>query len=109
MNQVVLVGRLTSTPVLEDTGTKKVAIVTLAVARSYKNVDGEYETDFIDVTVWEGVATNMCEYVRQGDLIGVKGRLENVNYFDENEGRNKQKTVVVAEKVTFLSNRGGNN
>ena len=49
LNQIVLVGRLVATPeVKELEDEKKVANITVAVPRSYKNADGEYETDFID-------------------------------------------------------------
>ena len=46
LNQTVLVGRLVKDPevkTLEDG--KEVSNITLAVQRSYKNENGEYETD----------------------------------------------------------------
>lgn len=47
LNQTVIVGRLVSDPELRETdGGKKVTNVTLAVPRSFKNVNGEYDTDF---------------------------------------------------------------
>lgn len=47
INYVVLVGRLVQNPELHMTENgKKRSAVTLAVPRAYKNVDGEYETDF---------------------------------------------------------------
>ena len=57
LNQVVLVGRLTSdleTKELEDG--KKVSNMTLAIPRSFKNADGEYETDFVDCSLWNTIA-----------------------------------------------------
>ena len=51
LNQVVLVGRLTSdleAKELEDG--KKVTNMTLAIPRSFKNAEGEYETDFVECT-----------------------------------------------------------
>ena len=49
VNQIILVGRLVKTPELEltDSG-KKISTITLAVPRTYKNLNGEYDTDFID-------------------------------------------------------------
>ena len=77
LNQTVLVGRLVSDPeIKESEGEKKYANITLAVPRSYKNEDGEYETDFIDVRLWNGVAENTAEYCKKGDLIGAKGRIQ---------------------------------
>ena len=52
LNQVVLVGRLVRDPELRETEEgKKVTNITIAVPRSYKNIDGEYDTDFIDCTL----------------------------------------------------------
>ena len=47
LNQTVLVGRLVRDPELRETESgSKVTYITLAVPRSYKNVNGEYDTDF---------------------------------------------------------------
>lgn len=57
LNQAVLVGRIVQTPELRETENgKKVARMTLAVPRSFKNSNGEYETDFISCVMWKGVA-----------------------------------------------------
>lgn len=94
LNQTVLVGRLTDKPeVKELEDGKKVCNVTLAVPRSYKNENGEYDTDFIPVVLWNAIAGNVVEYVTKGDIVGIKGRLEN---------RDTGLTLI-AEKVTFLS------
>lgn len=48
LNQTVIVGRIARDPELRETENgKKVTNVTLAVPRSFKNSNGEYETDFI--------------------------------------------------------------
>ncbi len=104
LNQIVLVGRLTSDPELYETESgKKVSRLVLAVPRPYKNSQGEYESDFIGCKLWQAVAQNTTNYCKKGDLIGVKGRLETYNY--ETEDGRKYLTEVVAEKVTFLSSR----
>lgn len=104
LNQVVMVGRLVKDPELRKTESgKKVTNITLAVPRSYKNIDGEYDTDFVDCTLWIGVAENTAEYCHKGDLLGVKGRLQTSKY--EKDGEIKYKTEVIAEKVTFLTSK----
>jgi len=105
LNQIVMVGRLVSDPELKETESgKKVSNLTLAVPRSYKNEYGEYDTDFVDCTLWTGVAESTAEYCKKGDLIGIKGRVQTDSY--ENSDGKKQKTMrVVAEKVTFLSSK----
>ena len=104
LNQVILVGRLTSDPELQvmESG-KKVTYVTVAVQRTYKNPDGIYEADFIRCVLWNGIATNTSDYCKRGDVVGVKGRIATRSY-DDKEGTRKYVTEVVAEKVTFLSN-----
>lgn len=86
LNQSVVVGRIHS---------MGNGILTLAVPRSYKNEKGEYETDYINVTLLGSIEKNVAEYCGNGDLVGVKGRLQG--------GLNTMS--LVAEKVTFLSNK----
>ena len=94
LNQLVLVGRIAEEiQIKENEDGQKKSIITVAVPRSYKNENGEYDTDFIDCILWNMVAENTAEYCRKGDMIGVKGRLQN----------QENKLIVVAEKVTFLS------
>ncbi len=104
LNQVVIVGRLTADPEVNETeGNKKVCHATVAVGRSFKNVEGIYETDFIRCTLWNGVAENTCEYCKKGDVVGVKGRLQTSNY--ESKDGKKYLMEVIAEKITFLSSK----
>jgi len=103
LNQIVIVGRLVRDPELRETEAgKKVTNITLAVPRSYKNTNGEYETDFIDCVLWTGIAENTSEYCKKGDLLGVKGRVQ-TRVFETEDDKKRHVTEVVAEKVTFLS------
>lgn len=97
LNQIVLVGRLTKNPEIINKNEK--VVITLAIPRTYKNMNGEYETDFVDCILWAGIATNTAEYCKKGDLVGVKGRIQT------RQENAKNIIEVVAEKVTFLSNR----
>ena len=96
LNQTILVGRIAKEPTLEKIEGKKKMLITLAVPRNYKNMNGEYDTDFIPVKLFGNVAENTKEYCKVGDTVGVKGRLSRLN------NRNLE---VVAEKVTFLASR----
>ena len=103
LNHVILVGRLVRTPELYLTESgKKMSVVTLAVGRAYKNQNGEYDTDFLDCTLWTGIAENTAEYCKTGDLIGVKGRIQSI-IIEKEDGTKYKKMEIVAEKVTFLS------
>ncbi|MDD2496380.1 MAG: single-stranded DNA-binding protein [Tissierellia bacterium] len=101
LNQTVIVGRLVDEPKLQETENgKKVTNLTLAVPRSFKNKDGDYDTDFVDCVLWSGVAENTAEYCKKGDLVGIKGRVQTDTY--EKDGKTQKSTKIVAEKVTFL-------
>lgn len=94
LNQVFLVGRLTGdVTVKELEGDKKVAYITVAVQRAYKNEEGIYETDLIPCVLWDMIAENTAKYCRKGDLVGVKGRLQSGDNGIE----------LVTDKITFLS------
>ena len=83
MNNVILVGRITSFEGNE---------VTVSVTRNYKNEDGIYMSDSIPVRLSANIGEKMKEFCRIGDVIGVKGRLEN-----------RGEVAVMAEKTTFVS------
>jgi len=98
-----MVGRIVKTPELKQANEgKKVSNVTIAVPRSYKNSEGIYETDFIDCTLWDSIASSTSEYCKKGDLIGIKGRLQ-TREFENPEGKKVHRLEVIADKVTFLS------
>jgi len=104
LNNTVLVGRLVNDPELFETESgKKVTKITLAVPRPYKNVNGEYDTDYIGCKLWQGVAQSTTDYCKKGDLLGVKGRIQTSSY-DTEDGK-KYITEVIAEKITFLSSK----
>ncbi len=104
LNRTVIVGRLVKDPEVKETDSgKKVSDIKLAVPRSYRNAEGDYDTDFITCVLWAGVAENTAEYCKKGDLIGIKGRIQTVKV--EENGITKDVMEVVAEKVTFLSSK----
>lgn len=96
LNQAILVGRITNI-ISDDIDSGKI-ILELAISRSYKNKDGMYDTDFIDVTLNNSLAETTNNYCKKGDIVGVKGRIETTT--DE---ENTKKVCIIAERVTFLS------
>lgn len=90
LNNFAIVGRLYE---IKEIGESNV-LITLATPRPYKN-----ETDYIDVLLRGSVAKNTLEQCKKGDLIGAKGRIENL----------KESVVpaIIGERITFLqSNKG---
>ena len=104
LNQIVLVGRLTKdVQVNKSEKGKQVASLTLAIPRSFKNMNGTYDTDFIECTIFDNIAQNTSEYCHKGDILGVKGRVQSRLVEKENEKRNV--IEVIAEKVSFLTSK----
>jgi single-stranded DNA-binding protein len=93
LNQFIIVGRIVKD--LE----KESNVITIAIPRHYKNENGEYETDFVDVGIDGTLAKTTIEYCKKGDIIGVKG---NIRSEISNDIR---KMLLVAERVTFLSSK----
>jgi len=100
LNQAVLVGRLVNEGEKVERDGKSYTKITIASQRSYKNEDGIYETDFIDIILWGPIADNTLEYCKKGDIIGIKGRIQT-----EGNSMGENDMQVVAEKVTFLSSK----
>ena len=100
MNNLVLVGRLFNQPKLVGKNEHKYCNITLAINRYFKNEEGIYETDFIDVKVPYPMCDSVVDYCRKGDTIGVIGVVERLPKY--------KNMRIVAQKIIFLSSGGGN-
>ena len=103
LNKAILIGRLTKDPAMRylQTGIA-VASFTLAVDRTFKNRDGEKETDFIPIVVWRKTA-ELCEkYLTKGSMAAVTGRIQTRSY-EAQDGSTRYVTEIVADEVQFLS------
>ena len=105
-NLVYCIGRLVDTPVLENIEGKEICKLVLAVQRPYKNEDGIYETDFIDLVLYNSIAKHTTEYCKKGDLVGIKGMLQTKNIYNEDNTIAKKIMEVVVEKISFLASKG---
>lgn len=75
LNQIILVGRLTRDVVVNKSEKGiKVATISLAVPRSFKNSEGSYDTDFIDCVAFDSIAENTSDYCGKGDIVGIRGQ-----------------------------------
>lgn len=102
INNVILIGNATRDAELRHTGSgKAVASIRLATNRT---VRGQEETQFHTVVCWEGLAETVHAYVKRGDPLYVEGRLQYRSFQDE-EGRERMTTEIVAADVQFLGRR----
>jgi len=105
INNVVLVGRLTKDADLRYTPNgRAVATFTLAVNRPFKNPQGQYDADFINVVIWGQSAEALSKYTGKGSQIGVTGRIQTRNY-ENQQGQRVYVTEVVADNFQFLESR----
>jgi single-strand DNA-binding protein len=106
INNVVLVGRLTKDPELNETA-NGIAFCkfTLAVDRPYKN-DGK-TADFIPIITWRVQAENCGKYLKKGSLAGVEGSIE-INTYEANDGTKRYSFQINANRVKFLSTKSNN-
>ena len=95
MNNVMLIGRINNDIEKIEEDEKITYRLMLKISRNFKNQNGEYETDFIPIELMSYIGNNVFEYCTKGDLVGVKGRIEN---------KEDKAMHIIAEKVTFLSN-----
>ena len=109
INQVTLIGRIVEKPILRSyENDVNVATLTLAVTRPFKNMDGNYETDFIKITLSNGVAQSTCDYTQKGDIVGVKGRVAmkdtEVSFADQSQIFKKKISIleIIGERVIFI-------
>jgi len=103
LNRIVLIGRLTKDPELRfTTNGHAVCSFTLAVDRPYVGQDGNRETDFINIVVWNKLGENCAQYLAKGKMAAVDGRLQIRSYEDKNRQK-RYVTEVIADNVRFLS------
>lgn len=109
LNNVSLMGRLTTDPELKQTQSGvSVTSFSLAVERNFADKQsGKREADFINIIAWRGTADLICKYFSKGKLIALQGSFQSRNYKDKNG--NKRTTIeVVAEQVFFTGEKAVN-
>lgn len=101
MNSVNLIGRLTENPEMRKTqGGTAVVNFSIAVARDYKDQNGENPTDFIQIQAWRHTAEFVCKYFIKGARVGITGQIQTSKYKDK-DGNNRTSVYVVASGVDF--------
>lgn len=109
MNRVNLIGRLTKDiDIRVSQNDIKVGSFTVAVNRTFKNSQGEYEADFIRCTAFRSQAEILEQYTRKGSQVGISGRIQTRNY-ENNNGERVYVTEVIVDSVDLLEPKNDNN
>lgn len=85
MNKIIMLGRLTRENAVSGEDNSKVVRNTLAVQRSFKNKDGNYETDFIPIVAWGKTGDFLEKHFKKGDAIVIDGSMRSGSY--EKDGK----------------------
>ena len=105
MNIIALTGNLCRDLELRVSQTgKKILENTIGVSKEKKNAQGEYESDFIKLVLFDGSAEYLSKYAKKGDKIEVVGKLR-VDPYTDKEGNYKTDTYVIVDKVKILTSR----
>ena len=108
MNKVCLMGRLTKDPDIRGEGTSLCARYTLAVDRRFKDNDGNYQTDFINIVVFGKGAEFAEKYLKKGTKVVVTGRIQTGSYTNK-DGQKVYTTDVIAEDQEFAESKSNSN
>ena len=84
------------------TNRKKVIRNTIASKRNFKDKDGNYESDFINIVVFEPSANFVEQYTSKGDKIGVTGRWQHRSY-EDTYGNKKYVDECVVDEIELLA------
>lgn len=105
MNKVIIIGRTTRDIELKQTSSgASVAEFSVAVNRTFKNANGERESDFFNCIAFSKLAETISKYVKKGDQVGIEGRLQTRNYTNR-EGNKVYVTEIIVENVEFLQSK----
>jgi len=104
MNKFIGIGRLIKENELRYT-TSNTAVVknTIAIKRNRKNANGEYDSDFINVTAFGNNAELLSKYFSKGDMIAAEGRIETGSYKKNDE--TVYTTDLMIEHITFVGTK----
>ena len=101
MNVITLTGNSTKDIELRYSQSgKAVGNGSIAVRRSFKNSDGEYETDFFNFVTFGKQAEIMAEYIKKGDKFGITGNLQN-RVWEKDNGEKRYFTEVIVNGFDF--------
>ena len=101
MNTAILLGKLTKDIELKKTSSGlSYCSFSLAVDRTYKDANGNKQTDFINCVAWRNTAEFMAKYFHKGSKVLVGGSIQTRSYDDAN-GQKRHVTEVIVDEVDF--------
>nr|DAU45132.1 MAG TPA: Single strand binding protein [Caudoviricetes sp.] len=107
-NRVTMMGRIANDLEIKTTqsGTS-VLTFRLAVDRSYKDADGNRDTDFFNFVAWRSNADFIAKFFDKGRLILLDAEAQNRTYTDKN-GTERLVTEFLVNRVYFTGEKANN-
>ena len=98
MNKSFIAGRLTAKPMVSTVSNDlKRATFTVAVDRKRRGSEGQSNADFLRIVCFGKTAEFVEQYVEQGDMVSVIGRIETGSYTDKNNNRVNTFNIIADE------------
>lgn len=105
MNRVVLAGRITRDPELQNPTSDNMFVrFSIAVDRQTKGANGERQADFFNCVAFRQRADFISKYVRKGNMIIIDGKLQN-NTFTGQDGVTRTTTDIIVDNVQNVEPR----
>ena len=101
LNKAILMGNMVADPELKQTPAGvSVCSFRIGVQRRFKDANGQYASDFINIVAWRNTAEFVSKYFAKGRMAVVSGRLQIRNWNDK-DGNKRRSAEVVADNVYF--------
>lgn len=108
MNKVILMGRLVKDPDIKYYGEDNKASMkgTLAVNRNFKNKEGNYDADFINISAFGRSAEFIEKYFHKGSMMLVEGEWRTGSY--EKDGKTFYTNECAVYRAEFCGGKNDN-
>ncbi len=103
MNNLMIMGRLTADPKLNNSGNADYCRFSIAVDRPKRKGDDRVKTDFFSCIAWDGTARVISRYYTKGDLLVLGGHIRNNRY--EKNGESLTSTEILVREIHFTNTR----
>lgn len=106
VNKVFLLGQVGRDPEVKEIGGAKYATFSLATSESYKDKNGERQTntEWHTIVCWRNTAEVVERYVTKGMQLFVEGQLRTRSW-EDSEGKKRYVTEIVAKEVQFVGKK----
>lgn len=74
---------------------KKYVVLYLNIGKPYKNSEGHYDSDNINIFLYNELAKKSVKYLKKGDIVAIKGHVEST----------EKQIRIIGDSMIFLQTR----